>query len=821
METQLIPSTFSGVSLAEPGGFSESLAADSSLAPHWRELFSCLDGVGAEEIAARSENSRRIIREHGVTAGLSGEAGNIAQPWNLDILPLVIAAEEWKSLEAGLVQRARLVNRVLGDLYGSQTSLRNGWLPASAVYANPKFLRGCHGMRMPGGNSLSFYAVDLARAPDGQWWVLADRTQSPSGLGFALENRIVVSSVLPEAVEAVRPRSVGGMLPLIREALSSIAPQDKAPTIVVLTPGPHHEAYFEHTYLARMLGYPLVEGGDLTVRNQRVFLKTLEKLRGVDVILRRVTDVFCDPLEFRSDSLLGVPGLLEAVRSGNVATGNALGCGLIESPAFMAFFPNLCRQLLGEELRLPSVGTWWCGGARELKHVCDNLDSLVVRPASSLSGTGSEAEWRPAEGQRSLLEAQIRERPYDFVGQEEVSLSHAPTLTDGRLGSAPFVLRAFVVGIGDTFHVMPGGLVRLVEASKLSSVALPLGGVSKDLWILADRRPAAEPQYAIPEPSPFIERAPLDVPSRTADNLFWVGRYTERLENLLRIIRYAIGSLTTDCGASGTKRLAALAGMLNRLHLLSAIGQPENLRQATAFELLNLISEADLPSGLRALIGRIYHTTFAVRDRLSADTWRLLTRLESDLPADAHRLPLFSAVSALDTLVLDIAAFNGLAMENMTRGHGWMFLDFGRRLERSFNLVDLFDAALGAGTAADLLLEPVLDICDSTITYRRRHFAEIRLPAVLNLLLLEPHNPRSLAFQLAAMERNAADLPVEPNPEGVAAIRRRSSALCARLRSLQIEEWEPMAGKIASELTGISDLLTQVYFSHSVPMVSN
>ena len=802
----------------------------------WKAVMNRLEALGPNEIIDRSETARRIIREQGVACHIVNAAEGFDAPWDLDILPLAISAAEWRGLETGLIQRARLLNLVLRDLYGFQHCLRNGWVPAPLVYANPNYLRGCQGVRIPtpaGGSPdsvvyIPFYAVDLARSQDGRWWVLADRTQAPAGFGFALENRAVVSRVLPELMRELQPRSIEGMVPLVRRMLMNLAPGNRDnPTIVVMTPGPHSESYFEHTYIARMLGCTLAEGEDLTVRDRRVFIKTLEGLRPVDVILRRVNDAFCDPLEFQSASLLGVPGLLEAVRAGHVAVANALGCGLAEMPALMPFLPGLCQQMLGEELLLPTLATWWCGGVEELHHVQEHRDRVALRSAFTLE---TDARYASADF-KSLLETQLVHSPYDVVGQEEVILSQVPSLKEDRFGSAPFVLRAFLVWDGNSFQVMPGGLARLPHRRKLASTAMPLHGGSKDVWVLPDGSPGGEPERAGIIASIVTERPPIDLPSSAADHLFWLGRYSERLEHKLRVIRCVIGCLTDNTGVSTLKRLPLLATLLERLEITKVAASGENLREELGQTLLAVVSEPSLAGGVRDLIERIHRSAFAVRDRLSVDTSRLLNRLKQDAALESGSLNLLAVSSALDTLILDLAAFSGMEMENMTRGHGWRFLDMGRRMERSVNLAELLQVVLTWKEGRELLYEPLLEICDSVITYRRRHFSEIRLHGVLALLLLEPDNPRSQVFQLNAMQQAAAHLPEEPNPEGIAKVRRRIDWMIVRLRALEIVDEDAATDEqtalfsaclteISAGLLEVSDLLTQVYFSHIVPRVN-
>jgi uncharacterized circularly permuted ATP-grasp superfamily protein/uncharacterized alpha-E superfamily protein len=811
-----------------PGAFNEFATEKGVPRPHWRALAESLERLGRDELASRAENCRRILREHGVSCFVTQEGRGVDEPWQLDLLPLMIAGDEWRELEAGLIQRAHLLNLVLHDLHGVQRLVRDGFIPAPLIYANPNYHRACQAVDAPGGVYLHTYAADLARSPDGRWWVLADRTQSPPGIGFMLENRTVISRVLPEATQDVRPRTFSEAVRSRRETLRRLAADNQEnPAIVLLTPGPRNEAYFEHAYLARLLGFTLVEGDDLTVRDRRVFMKTLEGLRTVDVILRRVADAFCDPLELRSESLLGVPGLVEATRAGQVAVINTLGSSLLESPAFLPFTPGLCRHLLDEELRLPSVATWWCGQGRELAYVREHFDKLSLRPAFSLGGQAIRTGKLPAAERAALLE-RLAARPHELIGQEEVRLSHAPVWTDNRVESRPFVLRVFVLFNGENYQVMPGGLARMLKEPRLGSMAVPLSGPSKDVWVLSDTEQGEEPSASVLSLSPSLERTASDLPSRTADNFFWLGRYAERLENVVRTARCAVGRLSDDTAAGSGERIAALGQMLTRLGMVRISNNAAGAREALQKEVLSLLYEGDRTLGVPDLLNWIHFAAFSVRYRLSADTWRILNRIEPDARHRPGRLPLVHAAMMLNALVLDLAAFSGMEMENMTRGHGWVFLDLGRRIERAANLAKLLRAVLGCGEQTERLLEPALEISDSVMTYRRRYFTEASIPGMLNLLVGEPTNPRSLVFQLARIEEHALGLPDGAHRDGVAALRRRVERLTAELRSFDASGFEtvPVAEsadfleRVIIEMGGISELLTQVFFSHVTPQVN-
>ena len=816
---------------ARQGVIDECYSEPGVVRPHWRSLISSLLELGPAELALRAENSRRALAEHGVGCFVNRNGAGADEPWQLDLFPLLIASEEWRELEAGLIQRARLLNLILGDLYGTQRLVRDGFVPAPLVFANPGYLRACQALEVKGGHYLQVYAADLGRSPDGRWWVIADRTQAPAGLGFAMENRSVLWRVLPEAIRAVQPRSILDNALIRRDALRRFAPQHTDnPSIVLLTPGPRNEAYFEHAYLSRLLGLTLVEGDDLTVRNRRLFIKTLDGLRRADVVLRRVNDAFCDPLELRGDSLLGVPGLVEAARGGHVGIGNALGAGLLESPAFLPFFPGLCRHLLDEEPRLPSLATWWCGQAEEQAYVRERLPELTLRPAFNLSGrTVNAAELDPS--QRAALLDQIRARPHEFVGQEQLQLSRTPVWTGTPGGdSQPVVLRVFVLHDGSHFTVLPGGLARVVETPRICSCAITLNGLSKDVWVLPDRTSTTQPIYISTPSPPALERAPSDLPSRTADNFFWLGRYTERIEQIARTARHVLHCVGEDSLATGERRLRALERALTHVRLVHRSAATGTAREVLQKEILLLLFNEERAGGIRQLLKRIHLAAFSVRDRFSADTWRLLTRIDPDARQRPRRLPLVDALSMLHALVLDLAAFSGMEMENMTRGHGWVFLDLGRRLERGLFIAGIVEALLRDTEDGELLLEPALEIADSVMTHRRRYFSEPRLATTIEVLVRDTTNPRSLAFQIVSLKSHAAALPAGTNPEGVAVLQNRINHLDARLRAFN-ESAAPdgalkipvMADALAGLRTGlaeVSELITQVYFSHVTPQVS-
>ena len=827
------PSTLFGGYASSPEAFDEMAAAPGEPRGHWRRFLTSLERLGHEELTLRWENARRMIREHGVTYNVYGDPQGADRPWVLDMVPLLIPPAEWKRIAEGLTQRARLFNLILADLYGPQRLLHAGLLPPALVLANPNFLRPCHGVKAPREIYLHLHAADLARSPDGQWWVLSDRTQAPSGAGYALENRIVLSRILPEEFRDCQVERLASFFRAERDTLRSLAPQHRDnPHVVLLTPGPYNETYFEHAYLARYLGFTLVEGGDLTVRDRRVFIKTLEGLQPVDVILRRVDDSFCDPLELRGDSFLGVAGLVEAARAGHVTIANALGSGLLESPAFLAFLPGLCRELLGEELKLPSVATWWCGQERERQYVIDHLNEIVVKSAFGAAGRDPFFGATMTREGRAELVAAIRARPHEFVGQEQVGLSTAPIWLNNSFQPRPVVLRTYITASGDGYEVMPGGLARVSTAAEDPVVSMQSGGGSKDTWVLSDE-PVRMVSLLSPSGHPVRSgRHAAELPSRVADNLFWLGRYAERLEDTLRILRCVFIRLADEAGADGSPELRALAQMLVSMEML-----PKRFSEGFALkdlegELLFLIYKKDRVGSARELLDRVRGLASMVRDRFSADTWWILNKLQIDARSRPRRLPLADALGLLNTLIVDLGAFSGMEMENMTRGHGWRFLDFGRRLERGSHVVKLLRASLGSEIKTASVLEPVLEMADSLMTYRRRYYAGAELPSVLELLFLDEGNPRALAFQVGALEGHAAHLPREGAAPLAFDEQQRLAALLARLRNADLAALtqtreadlpgplESLLSDVLEEMGTVSDQLTHHYFTHTVARVS-
>lgn len=739
---------------------------------HWRGLLTQLLALGPTALNQRQQQLEASIRSNGITYNVYADPRGSARPWALDLLPLPVPAAEWRALEQALCQRATLLNAILADIYGPQQLLQQGLLPPRLCSGRPAFLRPAHGSRMPGDVWLHVYAADLARGPDGRWWVVADRTQAPSGMGYALENRLIIARQFPEAFERLHVERLAGFFRALQQSLVDWAPVEagETPCMVMLSPGPLNETYFEHAYLARYLGFTLVQGQDLTVRDDRVYLKALHGLRRVHVIVRRQDDAFCDPLELRADSALGIPGLARAQRAGQVLVANALGSGVLETGALMGFLPRLCRHVLGEELLMPSVASWWCGEEAALEQVETLLPQLVLKPvdggepvfAASLD-TGQLQQWRQ----------RLRQEPEHWFAQEQVRLAQAPAWGSQGLHPVSVGLRVFLVATPGGYVMMPGGLARTADPAEPRIVSMQRGGSSKDIWVLSEQavNPLSLWQAALPWTE--LVRRRSEVACRTAENLFWLGRYSERCDALTRALRTLLGRLPSNDPVV-RRACAALAAQLFQLGVLATPDLPDNGQ-------VQLV-EQEAANHPAQLLNAVFRAGSAIRERLSQDHWRTLLDLPRAPAQWASPASLQATLRRLDQVLQRLATLAGLEMENMTRDAGWYLLRIGRRIERLYWGGCLQRPLLQQPAALSVeALDLQLELADSQITWRSRTMSAPHWTGVLDLLLLDPTNPRSLAFQVLQLQDNLEQLPQRdrlPRPD---ALRHTLSELERRL----------------------------------------
>jgi uncharacterized circularly permuted ATP-grasp superfamily protein/uncharacterized alpha-E superfamily protein len=743
--------------------FDELRDGDGQVRPHWRAFARTLTSLSPDEFARRQASARATVQDNGVTYNVYDDRAGQARPWQLDIVPFILSSGDWKAIEAAVIQRAMLADLILRDVYGPQRLIGEGVLPAHLVTGHPQFLRPLCGSSPAHDVYVHLYSADLARGPDGSWKVMASRADAPGGLGYALENRLVVAQTFPESFGDMRVARLAAFFNAYRESILGLggSRRDRA---VLLTPGPYNEAYFEHVYLAHYLGLTLVQGDDLAVRDGEVFLKTLTGLERVAAIFRRVDSDFCDPLEFRGDSALGVPGLVEAVRAGGVVLANALGGGVIESPAMDAYLPAISHALLGEDLKIPDIATIWCGTEWGRKEALSRLGGSILRDAfdarplfSRNSSARLGADMSAEERERAI--ARLKLRGETMVLQEISPLGVAPVFEQGRFDARPVSLRVFAAWTPTGWMVMPGGLTRVAADNTVRALSMQSGASSKDAWVISTAPVDNFSLLTNGGRSLEIKRHGESAPSRAMDNLFWLGRYAERTESFVRILRAVTARLGEDPAAA----LEVARKLL--IPFSQASDSPiEEIadEHALAEELQLLIYSPRHSRGLQRLLLRVEQTAWSVRDRLSLDTWRTIHAItvNDDMPAVDAPFEAPAARFYLDALVRRAAALSGLSAENMTRGPNWLFMDLGRRLERAQHLAWLVRQTVAFPDARETdHMRILLEIDDSAMTYRSRYLNVFQLMPFVDLLLLDENNPRSCAFQLAAVESHLRELP--------------------------------------------------------------
>ena len=752
--------------------YDEVIDPVSEIRPHWKKIVHHYQKIGIQELIIRRKEVERLLRANGVTYNIYGDPEGVNRPWMLDPIPSVINAEEWNRLEKGLQQRARLLNLLLKDLYSERSVIRDGVVPMELIYYHNGFLREVDGIKLTDEYQLITYSADLARGPDGQLWVLNDRTDAPSGAGYTLENRAAMMRVFPNLFRESQVKKIGSYYNILKNTLAGLGLINKDnPRIVVLSPGSGNETYFEHAYLSAYLGYTLVFGEDLTVRDGYVWLKTLKGLEKIDVILRRLDDLFCDPLELRSDSQLGVVGLIDVIRKGKVLVVNPLGCRIIENPGLMAFLPGICRYFLKEDLILPSVATWWCGQTSELNYVIEHFDRLIIKRIYRFHGYRSVFGGKLSPEEKGNLIEQMKAKPYLFVGQEIVNFSTTPSLIHDRLEARNSVFRSYLVADTENkaYHVMPGGMSRSSPTKGVFIVSNQDGGISKDTWVITSEE-EEEVKPHLQTLAPMLNPVENIIPSRTGENLYWLGRYLERCTSIIRLMRIVLRKYNESDRLPGSADEIAFKLLLQSLtHITGTYpGFIDEKSKGTLDnpepELINLMIDKNNFGSLSYSINQFLVNGYSIRDRLSLDTWRIIDSIDeswNNLRTQTN-ISLPRIYDWLDNIIIRFMAFTGLNVENMIREESWRLMNIGRKMESAVALCNMFRALLVVKMEPQVetdVLESVLITNESLVTYRYRNRSQINLEAVLELLLVDHTNPRSLVFYLEEVNRHVNDLP--------------------------------------------------------------
>ncbi|WP_374413288.1 circularly permuted type 2 ATP-grasp protein [Hydrogenophaga sp.] len=814
-------------------------ASGQSLDPLWATFFEHVGTEGLAELNRRNDNLQRQIRDNGVTYNVYADTAGQQRPWALDLFPMLIGPQDWAQIEAGVTQRARLLNAMMADLYGPRELVQRALLPAALVQGHPGYLRAMQGVRPAGDTWLHIVAFDLAQGPDGRWWVVGQRTQAPSGLGYLLENRIAVARQFPKAFAGMRVQRLAASYRALMEGIKALAPEGEDARIALLTPGPYNETYFEHAYLARYLGLTLVEGNDLTVRDQRLYLKTLKGLEPVHALIKRVDDEWLDPLELRADSSLGVPGLLQVLRAGNLLLANAPGSAPLESSALLGFLPAISRHMLGEELSLPSLPTWWCGEDAALREVLPLLKDGVIKPTYPQSGLDTAIGQSLGPREMDEWAGRMVRHPEDYTVQTWLPLSQTPTWTGEHLLPRSTLLRVFALADGArSWRVLPGGLVRLAPRGQLMA-SMQRGGSSADCWV--DTGAAVDTTSLLQSAPSTLALAhhKRPVTSRAAENLFWLGRYTERAENGVRLARIALDHLGGEEPSS--RALLAWLSEACRENALVLPDVPSAEQSARVFARALMAGLSPQPG--TPMHGRSYsvgfnlralrHAAAQVRDRLSPEHWNLIERADSEFARDCTAMAadaeyaIAEAMAALNNTSELLAAITGAQTDRMVRDSGWRLLSVGRHIERLITLSRALMLALDHHSLDDPSgFEAVVAQFDSTITFHAMYQQRRDMVALVDLLVMDRDNPRSLAWVVQTLRSRLAKLSQSATP--------RDAVLAQGLPDpdtwvlTELSGWErhedgrrvhAMLGALLDECEAsaaeLSDEITRLHFSHA------
>ena len=762
----------------------ELLTPDGSVRPVWAGLLAHLATLRPEDLGHRFARGDQYLRDQGVYLRHYGESGPAEREWPLSHVPVLIEESDWTDITRGLIQRANLLEAVMADLYGVGRLVSDGHLPPALVAGNPEWLRPMVGIKPRGGHHLHFVAFEIGRGQDGRWWVLGDRTQAPSGAGFALENRVATSRVFSDFYPGAHVHRLAGFFRAFRDALMDLRAEPDS-RVAILTPGPLTDTYFEHAYIARYLGFLLAQGEDLTVADGRLMIRTVAGLTPVSVLWRRLDSGWADPLELDPASRLGTPGMVSALRNQTATMVNALGSGVLETRALLAFLPRIAQALLGEDLILPNVATWWCGQAAERDHVATHAHRMFISPALSTRPPYEDGQDHRPTGP---LTEWLAQNGADYVGQERVTLSTTPAFVDGRLRPRPMSLRVFLLRTRNGWEVMPGGFARIGKGGDAAAIAMQKGGAAADVWIVSPR--PVEAATLLPAGGDIARRGLSVLPARAADNLFWLGRYVERTEGILRLLRARNARLAEGGSAAGP--------LLSTLDpLITSLGVDPN---------------EGIPQGLIQTLGAAIYSAGAVRDRFSPDGWSALADLDKTMRRMAQRVTVGDdAARAIGKLLRKLTGFSGLVHENMYRFLGWRFLKLGQHHERAMGMTAIL-ATLTDPAAPEGALDLAVEVGDSVMTHRRRFALVTARETVVDLLALDGMNPRAVRFQLDGIRDQLAHLPGATGRGATQPLSRAVAALYDQLDRAEPETLDTAAlWAFRAELAGLSDLLTESY----------
>lgn len=822
----------------DTGRVDEVYTLDGDTRRQWAYLLDSLTTLGRAELAARQRKVQRILRDDGATY-TSTEHPSQSTIWEMDPVPMLLESDEWSQIETGLIERAELLDLVLKDLYGERLLVRQGIIPADLVFGHHGFLRACHGLKIPGEKQLFFHSADMIRDSNGNVCILSDRTQVPRGIGYALENRTVMTRVFPSLFRDSQVHRLALFYQTLRQKLQDLANQitDDNPRIVVMTPGAYSPSYFEHTFLANYLGYPLVQGGDLTVRSGHVWMKSVGGLERVDVILRFVDDAYCDPVELRSDSHLGVAGLLEVARSGHVAVVNPIGAGVLENPALLKYLSQASEFFLGRKPELKSVNTYWCGDKDDLNNVLNNFDRMVLKTVNAKHDNRSVFICELSKKEQAHWRQILLNQPERYVAQDYLEPSQSPTWVNGELQPRRILMRSFSVATENAYSVLPGGLARIAPDKRSFRVTNGKGSLSKDTWVLA-----SEPEKQISlQAQPKTRHLPqesstFNLPSRVVENLFWMGRYAERAEFTARLLRTVFLQLNSTARLPRDLRQRLLCTVTEATNTLPGFRGEDaaELFESPDAELTAVILDGNRPGTLRHSLHLMLNCGEEVKELLGSDAQRIvndirdeLSKLDSALSDSLTSAP----EESLDPLVTCLLALAGQTNESMFRGTGWHFIELGRRLEKAYQSASLIRSLLVdcfGDRSQEIALETLLLANEALISYRRRYLAQPDVHSGLHLMLQDRSNPRSLLFLLQVASDHLNGLAEDTRQQSLSHAQKELLSATTALQLSEIEhliqsdengllrnELDEFLANLQEQIYNVAARISDQYFDHT------
>ena len=818
----------------------EMLSPDKEVHQTWKTFLANINNLGIEELASRQDELNWYLAENGVTYNVYNDPQGLNRPWNLNVIPCIVHEKEWRIIEKGIKQRAELLNLILKDIFGKRELISNGIIPQEVIYGHNGFIRQCDQVNYNTIKHLLVVATDITRGHDGRMWVIGDKTQAPSGMGYALENRLTMGRVSPDLFKGMNVKRLYQFFQQFHDLLIDSSPGKKDnPNIVVLTPGPHSETYFEHAYLASFLGYSLVQGNDLIVRNGYLWMKSLKGLKQVDVVLRRVDDMYTDPLELREDSHLGVPGLLDVVHRQNVTIVNPIGSMAIENPGLMPFLPAIARYFLNEDLILPQIASWWCGKENEMKYVLDNLSNLTVTLIKSFSAETQFVGQQMSNSELDELRRQISERPYRFVAQETINFSTTPSFVNGQFEPHSMVWRTFTIANKEKYSVMPGGLIRVTPGKGKSLMSYEKGGASKDIWITSDKEDKSRKISSMYRKSAVAVSGLDDLPSLTAENLFWAGRYVGRTLSTARFIRMVLKQMTYihfDERKPNSESLQLLFQAVTQLTYTfpGFVGGHQQYNSIDPYaEIRSVVTDKNRVGSLAYTISLFSNSYYSIRNLWSNDMWRVFERIETiwkRLETDPN-ISLRKMIQALDQIITRLIAFMGLVEESILIEQGLLMYFIGLQLEQSMLDISKYRTLLVPKQVDQVeyeILESLLNSHESLNIYRYSFRSYITLENVINLILLDPKYPRSLAYRLNRLNKDLALLPQSRTSIELTDYERSVFEAYSKIRLVKScelidpneervirDRLDKLLAKLSKLLHKTSLAITSTYFSHT------